>query len=261
MIRHLHTLELTDASLWMTAVRYWSIYLVLMVAYCSGYHIFVDNKLPDVLGDLIWAFNMWGFWLVLTPVVLALLKQSETEGTLGIKTYAVIALSVFIVTMTFRVLLDQVMLENASIPLSIYAHFARYAVATAALIAVWFFLIRAKDDESDQAKLNREAQTLLVCRGNDKCLIRVEDIHYASAARNYVELYTNEASYLIRSSISGLEERLPKDLFVRTHRSNIVNIRKIERIKRLPSGSGKVILENSEVPISKNYMAQLRNYA
>lgn len=44
---------------------------------------------------------------------------------------------------------------------------------------------------------------------------------------------------------------------MRTHRSNIINVSYTDRIKRLPSGSGRVFLKNGiDVSVSKKYMRQ-----
>lgn len=82
--------------------------------------------------------------------------------------------------------------------------------------------------------------------------VQLEDIAYLKSDHVYVELFTDEGrKYLIRGSLTDLSERLPK-YFYRVHRSYTVNIQKMDAIN-----SSYIIINNLEVPISKNYRDDL----
>lgn len=59
--------------------------------------------------------------------------------------------------------------------------------------------------------------------------IAYQEILYIEAADNYSKIITKEKSYISRVSIRKIEEILP-DYFIRTHRSYIVNINKIDSV-------------------------------
>jgi hypothetical protein len=100
---------------------------------------------------------------------------------------------------------------------------------------------------------------LLVSKGADQCLVAVNRIQRASAAGNYVEIHADGQAYLTRSTLSQVEERLPGESFVRIHRSHVVRIEEIGRIRIQRSGSGTVTLRNGcTLPISKRYRAALQ---
>jgi DNA-binding LytR/AlgR family response regulator len=102
-------------------------------------------------------------------------------------------------------------------------------------------------------------RTLLVTKGADQCLIHIDEIRHLSAAGNYVDVCARGQRYLLRATLGELEEKLRGEDFVRIHRSHIVRVREIERIRVERSGSGTVHLRGGEqLAISKAYRAQLR---
>jgi len=61
--------------------------------------------------------------------------------------------------------------------------------------------------------------------------IRVTDIYYLEAKKDYVTIHTSDNVYTVHATMKEMERILPTDLFIRTHRSYIVNIDKIFSIK------------------------------
>ncbi len=55
-------------------------------------------------------------------------------------------------------------------------------------------------------------------------LINKSDIKYITASGYYAEVFTSEKKYLIRESLSNLLDKLNSDLFIRIHRSTIINL-------------------------------------
>ena len=58
-----------------------------------------------------------------------------------------------------------------------------------------------------------------------------DDLVYAEAMLNYVMLYTNSKKMMVYVTIKSLEEQLPSDIFIKVHKSFIVNINKIKSIE------------------------------
>jgi DNA-binding LytR/AlgR family response regulator len=105
------------------------------------------------------------------------------------------------------------------------------------------------------------AKTLLVNKGRDECLIGLDRISSLSASKNYVDVRCDGHTYLLRSTLKQIEEILPPGEFVRTHRSHIVRMRAIARVRMLPSGTGFVVLEDgTTMPLSKKHYRSLDQY-
>jgi len=79
-----------------------------------------------------------------------------------------------------------------------------------------------------------------------------DDILYIEAMENYVVITTREHKHTIHFTMKAILNKLPSDIFVRVHRSYIVNKDKIEKIK-----DNLILIETKEgtksFPISKSY--------
>jgi DNA-binding LytR/AlgR family response regulator len=74
-----------------------------------------------------------------------------------------------------------------------------------------------------------------------------QDLIYAEAMTNYVMLYTNTKKMMVYVTIKSLEEQLPADIFIKVHKSFIVNISKIKSIEgnTLHIGNEKIAIGQS----------------
>jgi DNA-binding LytR/AlgR family response regulator len=84
----------------------------------------------------------------------------------------------------------------------------------------------------------------------DKKMIktRMEDILFIESIKDYVKVRTAEKEIITQQKISYLEESLPKEQFIRIHRSFIVNREKIDAYSATDVEVGKF-----HVPIGRNY--------
>ena len=62
--------------------------------------------------------------------------------------------------------------------------------------------------------------------------VHFQDILWIESDRNYVTIYTSTQVYAVHLPISKVEEKLPKSLFSRIHKSFIVASRKVDFIRR-----------------------------
>ena len=85
-----------------------------------------------------------------------------------------------------------------------------------------------------------------------KCNGRIEKLLYdellfAEASLNYVTLYTVNGKMMVYLTIKGIMENLPAGIFIKVHKSFIVNIQKINSIE------GNIIhIGKAEIPISQS---------
>lgn len=74
------------------------------------------------------------------------------------------------------------------------------------------------------------------------------DVLYAEANGNYTRVYTTKNMIMPGMSFSSIEEVLPSSIFVRIHRSFIVNKSHITHIE-----GNRVYIDRKEIPIGSNY--------
>jgi two-component system LytT family response regulator len=87
----------------------------------------------------------------------------------------------------------------------------------------------------------------LKCNGKYE-KIYFSGIHYIEAANNYVFIHTAEKRYMIYATLKGIEDKLPVNMFVRTHKSWLVSRQHIDLI----SGS-ELIIHGKKIPISRSF--------
>jgi DNA-binding LytR/AlgR family response regulator len=84
----------------------------------------------------------------------------------------------------------------------------------------------------------------------DKRILKVylDKIIYIESQKDYVRIVTQEKEVITKQKISYLEERLPKDKFLRIHRSYIVPTNRITAFS-----SSNVEIDDLELPIGRSY--------
>lgn len=74
--------------------------------------------------------------------------------------------------------------------------------------------------------------------------VEVEDIDWFEAAENYVQLHAGRAEHLLHVTMNTLEKSLDPELFLRIHRSIIVNVRRIKELQPVTHGEYVITLSN-----------------
>lgn len=87
--------------------------------------------------------------------------------------------------------------------------------------------------------------------------IRLGDILYLEGLKDYVKICCDDSSKNIMTlmNMRTLEQELPSEMFMRVHRSYIVNTSKIKIIER-----NRIIFGNTAVPISESYKKEFNDY-
>ena len=89
-------------------------------------------------------------------------------------------------------------------------------------------------------------------------IIHFEDILWLHASSNYIEVHLKDRVVLHRESLSNMESKLPKNQFLRVHRSSIVNICMIKNIHSDLGRYNSISLTNGDdVKLSKAYRVPL----
>ena len=88
----------------------------------------------------------------------------------------------------------------------------------------------------------------------DKKMFRLDysDIYYIEAQGDYIKIYTDNRTLMVYDSLSGMEEKLPTDRFLRIHKSYIVSLSKIEYIE-----GNQIKVNKTLLPVSQKYREEL----
>jgi two-component system LytT family response regulator len=92
--------------------------------------------------------------------------------------------------------------------------------------------------------------------------VNVEDVMYLQAAENYVQLHLKESRHLLHVPIATLESSLDPAMFLRIHRSLIVNVRHIQELETGPHGEFIVVLKNgARLQSSRSHHEKIKRWA
>lgn len=105
----------------------------------------------------------------------------------------------------------------------------------------------------------RHVERLLVRDGAKVHVIPVEKLDYLEAQDDYVAIHAEGKEWLKHESLADLAEGLDPARFVRTHRSYVVHVERIERLELYAKDSRVAILRDGrQLPVSRAGYARLR---
>ncbi|WP_299189049.1 LytTR family DNA-binding domain-containing protein [uncultured Aquimarina sp.] len=84
--------------------------------------------------------------------------------------------------------------------------------------------------------------------------IDFSEIIYIESYNDYLKIHCDNATIVTRETISNIEAKLPVKQFMRTHRSFIISIKKIDSFS-----NEELVLNNKSIPISRNYKTEVLN--
>lgn len=115
--------------------------------------------------------------------------------------------------------------------------------------------LHLKKGSADSAKVG---ENFLMIRSEYKIIrINFEEIRYVEGMREYLRFHVaGKKKHMSLMSMKKLEDKLPKDEFMRVHRSYIVRLDKITTVER-----NRIIFDdNIYIPVSKQYQEGFQEY-
>jgi len=99
---------------------------------------------------------------------------------------------------------------------------------------------------------------VFIKKGSVLVKLKLSDLIFIEANENYITLHTNDGKYTIHFTMKAIEDQLPSGIFLRVHRSFIVNKRLIQAVKE---DSLDLVLGNKmkNIPIGNSFREKLMN--
>ena len=90
----------------------------------------------------------------------------------------------------------------------------------------------------------------------DRRLIKIDIpvIKYIEARGDYIFISTDDKNYTVHSTMKKIEDKLPNNIFLKVHRSFIINIKKIVDIE-----DNSVLIGKNVIPVSRANRSELMN--
>ncbi len=88
-----------------------------------------------------------------------------------------------------------------------------------------------------------------------------EEIDRVEADNNYIRVFVNDRSFVLRNTLRAIEEKLDKDLFVRVNRSTIINVDRIRELIEMGNNDYEIILNDQKsVKWNRYYKKNLNKF-
>ncbi|MDC3318476.1 LytTR family DNA-binding domain-containing protein [Flavobacteriaceae bacterium] len=112
-----------------------------------------------------------------------------------------------------------------------------------------YFDLHASKEIIKQEIVSEAKETSIFVRSDRKMLkVRFKEINYIESLSDYVKIFTDKETIITRETISNIESKLPSNEFLRTHRSYIVSMPKIDSFT-----NEFLELDKKAIPISRSY--------
>ena len=98
------------------------------------------------------------------------------------------------------------------------------------------------------------SERVVIRTGSQYVFQPVAEIDWVEADGNYARIHVGATSFVMRKTMTAMENSLDPAQFVRIHRSTIVNVDRIRAVESLFSGEYLVILKDgTKLPTSRSY--------
>ncbi|MCS6818576.1 MAG: LytTR family DNA-binding domain-containing protein [Chitinophagales bacterium] len=103
------------------------------------------------------------------------------------------------------------------------------------------------DNEQNFSATN-EKQFIFIKADRKFHRVYLSDIIYIHALGNYLKIITKERTFIIRSTMNNLESKLPEKLFMRVHKSFLININYVSSV-----AGNKIYIASGCVPLGDTF--------
>lgn len=103
------------------------------------------------------------------------------------------------------------------------------------------------------------SDTLVINNGRDNVIINIENIIQITSATPYVAIHLEHRKYLHSETLKSIHEQLGHTVFIRVHKSALVNLSQVRSFKsRLNGDYDLQMAEGSTVRLSRTYAAEFK---
>jgi len=112
----------------------------------------------------------------------------------------------------------------------------------------------------EQLRAEPKFTTRFVVRSGARLsFVRTNEVDWIDVADNYVRLHIAGREHLVRDTLKSVESQLDPDLFIRVHRSIIINLDRVETVEHTFHGEYLVTMKDgAKLTTSRSYSERLR---
>ena len=246
----MNTQVIRHALVWMAAPAL--VLALIFWCYLHGIALGVEPVGLDISAP--WALKSAIGW-ILAGALLARFGKRLLASPFAVRrpwtTRSLIGAGMVCVTLTCETWL---LADDSGVKHWVYDHLPVHATAAALLLGS-YLLMRTQPPARCEPAAMPDAPTMLdVLTGTGRTQVPLDEVECLEADRNYINVHTEQRSYLVRQTLSSFEQSLRSQDFLRIHRSIIVNRAKIRERRR---GGILVLRSGRTVRVSRAFSDRL----
>lgn len=102
------------------------------------------------------------------------------------------------------------------------------------------------------AQKQKMTNDLFIRQDGELIKIPLKQIDFIQAVGDYIRIHADGKTYLVQSTLKNIEEKLDAKFFIKSHRSFIVNIEKVDNIV-----GQKLLIQDKTIPFSRTHKPEL----
>ena len=236
-----------------------------------------DGQAIQLFEPFLWEYSSGIFTLLLIPAILFVERrfpysEKTWKSALAVHVFATIPYSLFHVTGMVWIrkaiyYLKGLKYDFGDVPIELFYEWRKdaltYFFILAAIYAYRLFRARKDGTASFAGGKVKSGHTETTCNFSVKqaghiFFISFAEIDWIESAGNYVLLHCGEKSYMLRSTMKSVNEKLANEPFARVHRTSIVNTKQIKSIQTNRRGGGTLELSSGHsIQLSRHYRNSL----
>lgn len=119
--------------------------------------------------------------------------------------------------------------------------------------------LKQHGDSPEKYKAVVDMQRMVIKDGSRIRIFSFQDVKWLQADDDYVGIFTSEGKFVKKQTLQHYENSLPSEIFVRVHRSYLLNVSHIARIAPYEKHNHIALLrDGSRIPVSKTGYAKLK---
>ena len=104
----------------------------------------------------------------------------------------------------------------------------------------------------------KQPDRIAVKKNGALLFLKIGEIDWMEAADNYVVLHRGRETFMVRATMADLESKLDPSLFVRIHRSAIVNLDRVKELRPWFRGDYRIILgDGTQLTLARSQRGNL----
>jgi len=246
-------------------------FLIFLVIFSLGMALaiyFKEDRFTNgisLLDVIIWQWVLWVPMVLILPLIMIIFKRTNNFSNIGRWTSIVfVGVIIGIFHFIWFYQLSNQISPYLGVPKTKFGVFPYFFIfwITIDVIIISAIIINFEIIKKTSIDLHRKKSNLALClkQGNKKHFLKADEILWIEAVDYYVRLHTVKGKFLERKSLKAILEILPQDIFIRIHRSTIVNVNEIVELRRVLNQKAEIKLSDGSIrSVSRNQFKALKN--